>query len=79
MEYVNLVMENPSKDKTKSSSSSDPGAARLGNFINYYEFNPAEKRTSLIPRDLIQRHATRAREAGAAFIGLDIGCNTGVR
>ena len=71
-------MENLRADK-KSSQSFDPGAARLGNFINYYEFNPAEKRTALIPHDVVRRHATRAREEGAAFIGLDIGCNTGVR
>ena len=71
-------MENPRDDK-KSCPSFDPGAARLGNFINYYEFNPAEKRTSLIPQDVVRRHSTRTREEGAAFIGLDIGCNTGVR
>ena len=71
-------MENPRDDK-ESCPSFDPGAARLGNFINYYEFNPAEKRTSLIPQDVVRRHATRTREEGAAFIGLDIGCNTGVR
>ena len=71
-------MENPRDDK-ESCPSFDPGAARLGNFINYYEFNPAEKRTSLIPNDVVRRHATRTREEGAAFIGLDIGCNTGVR
>ena len=71
-------MENPRADK-KACPSFDPGAARLGNFINYYEFNPAEKRTSLIPQDVVRRHATRTREEGAAFIGLDIGCNTGVR
>ena len=69
-------MENFRDDK-KSSPSFDPGAARLGNFINYYEFNPAEKRTSLIPQDVVRKHAT-GRE-GATFIGLDIGCNTGVR
>ena len=71
-------MENSHVDKNLSQSI-DPGAARLGNFINYYEFTPAEKRTSLIPEDVVRRHATRTKEEGAAFVGLDIGCNTGVR
>ncbi len=59
-----------------SAGSQDPGAARQGNFINYYSFNPAEKRTRLIPRDAIQKHATNGSNQ---LLCLDVGCNTGVR
>ena len=62
----------------QSPHSFDPGAARQGNFINYYEFNPAEKRIGLIPEDILLRHAANWGAEDGALIGLDIGCNTGV-
>ena len=52
----------------------DPGAARFGNFINYYEFNPAEERVSRLPGNLL-RDLDLAEES---VLGLDIGCNAGV-
>jgi len=48
----------------------DPGSARLGNFINYYEFNPAEERVRHIDKTLFDN----LEDAN----GLDIGCNSGV-
>jgi hypothetical protein len=32
--------------------SKDPGAARFGNFINYYQFNPPENRLKFLPANL---------------------------
>jgi SAM-dependent methyltransferase len=52
----------------------DPGGARFGNFINYYQFNPAEERTCHLPEDLF----TDLFPAGASKLyALDIGCNAG--
>ena len=48
----------------------DPGASRLGNFINYYEFNPAKERVRHIDKTVFGN-----LEGG---YGLDIGCNSGV-
>ena len=53
----------------------DPGAARFGNFINYYSFNPPENRMKTIPEDLLSR--LDLRESPVTI--LDIGCNAGVR
>jgi len=52
-----------------------PGAARVGNFINYYSFNPAEDRVDLLPEDLLA--SSDAREEGPVLC-LDVGCNSGV-
>ena len=52
-----------------------PGAARLGNFINYYQFNPANKRIDHIPSDLLENYLSR--KSGVVHC-LDIGCNSGV-
>ena len=49
-----------------------PGAARNGNFINYYQFNPAEERVKLVPRDIL----LDGKEV--ALVCLDVGCNSGV-
>ena len=51
----------------------EPGAARLGNFNNYYQFNPANERICHIPSDILKKHYT-----GTKIYGLDIGCNSGV-
>ena len=52
----------------------DPGAARFGNFINYYSFNPPENRMKNIPGDLLNR--LELTESPVTI--LDIGCNAGV-
>jgi len=58
------------KDLDKPAST-DPGGARLGNFINYYQFNPPIQRLSHIPSGLLDKFE------GAEVVGLDIGCNSG--
>ena len=51
-----------------------PGAARFGNFINYYQFNPPENRLLFLPEDLI---STLSPQDSSVDV-LDIGCNAGV-
>jgi len=58
----------------KKGSGEDPGGARFGNFINYYQFNPAEERISHLPEDLIRKLLP---EDGRRILGLDVGCNAG--
>lgn len=55
----------------------DPGAARYGNFINYYTFNPPENRLSLIPSTLLDDVGFYTDTE--AVLVLDVGCNSGVR
>ena len=52
----------------------DPGAARYGNFINYYSFNPPKNRMKNIPEDLLKR----MEHTESPVTILDIGCNAGV-
>lgn len=60
-----------------SGEKTDPGAIRHGNFMNYYQFHPAEERVRQLPRGvwLRRRDAHPARK----YAGLDVGCNAGVR
>ena len=62
----------------QSPTKGDPGAARLGNFINYYQFNPPSERLSLLfPKKLFSQ--LEISTTGADFLTcLDIGCNSGV-
>lgn len=55
----------------------EPGSARYGNFINYYSFNPPERRVKLIPATFL-RDCFGSCEHGT-LLALDIGCNSGVR
>ncbi|KAJ8686590.1 hypothetical protein QAD02_022384 [Eretmocerus hayati] len=50
----------------------DPGASRHGNFINYYQFHPAEERVRQLPRELLIPN-----RPGQNFVALDVGCNSG--
>ncbi|KAK2141131.1 hypothetical protein LSH36_1156g00060 [Paralvinella palmiformis] len=52
-----------------------PGAAPLGNFINYYDFNPADRRINFLPKELLSTLLLTQRKE---IIILDIGCNSGV-
>ena len=61
-------------DQNKQVEFIEPGAARLGNFNNYYLFKPANERICHIPSDLLKKHYS----AGTKIYGLDIGCNSGV-
>lgn len=68
----------------------EPGTARFGNFINYYSFNPAERRIKLLPSqssDILDcvcsrrsMSATPGQEAVKEnkVVMLDIGSNAGV-
>jgi hypothetical protein len=54
---------------------SQPGTARFGNFINYYSFNPPEKRLDLMQQEIslfLKENSNRVVHC------LDIGCNSGV-
>lgn len=66
-------MSDDGADET-SGTKTDPGASRHGNFMNYYQFHPAEERVRQLPRG-VWRVAHPARK----YAGLDIGCNAGVR
>ncbi|XP_076270262.1 putative RNA methyltransferase CG11342 [Rhynchophorus ferrugineus] len=52
----------------------NPGAVRFGNFINYYQFHPPDKRVVLLPEDIWPVYSTRA---GKNYNILDVGCNAG--
>ncbi|XP_034021926.1 pre-miRNA 5'-monophosphate methyltransferase [Thalassophryne amazonica] len=53
----------------------EPGAALYGNFINYYTFNPPEKRLELIPATLLQDFGLG--DGQQTTLILDVGCNSG--
>lgn len=61
----------------KSDEKTDPGAIRHGNFMNYYQFHPAEERVRQLPRGVWQRQ--RVAHPARKYAGLDVGCNAGVR
>lgn len=54
----------------------EPGAARYGNFINYYDFNSAPERRDLLPID-DTLWTTSSEELQVPFVVLDVGCNAG--
>ena len=62
------------REDCKQDKVAEPGAARHGNFINYYEFHPPEERLRLLPDDFGRRISP---EQGATLV-LDVGCNAGV-
>ncbi|XP_050310168.1 probable RNA methyltransferase CG11342 [Anthonomus grandis grandis] len=49
----------------------NPGAVQFGNFINYYQFHPPEKRISMLPKDIWNFQNCDGLYA------LDVGCNSG--
>eukprot|EP00092_Neocalanus_flemingeri_P024498 GFUD01026566.1.p1 GENE.GFUD01026566.1~~GFUD01026566.1.p1 ORF type:complete len:239 (+),score=107.19 GFUD01026566.1:80-796(+) len=56
-----------------SGESKNPGAARFGNFINYYQFNPPENRLKFLPANLSSMLGVKT----APLTVLDVGCNAG--
>jgi len=66
---------NPGKDHEEKSQ--DPGAARFGNFINYYSFNPPENRLKFVPDSLISQLSSEETSQRSPVCVLDIGCNAG--
>lgn len=53
----------------------DAGSAEYGNFINYYQFNSAEKRIDLLPNCIWKEQSSGSDDN--EYIVLDIGCNAG--
>ncbi|XP_015906366.2 pre-miRNA 5'-monophosphate methyltransferase [Parasteatoda tepidariorum] len=70
-------MESNSNNEVKIISSNcnefEPGAARFGNFINYYTFNSVSKRLQALPSDL----PSNIKVDHEPIVCLDIGCNSG--
>lgn len=64
----------PPVSKPEKEEKTDPGASRHGNFMNYYQFHPAEERVRQLPRGVwLPRQTHPARK----YVGLDVGCNAG--
>lgn len=61
---------------SERSPASEPGAAPYGNFPNYSRFHPPEGRVSLLPGGLLR---SLFPAASRPLLGLDVGCNSGVR
>lgn len=54
----------------------EPGAAKYGNFINYYDFNSATERLNLLPlEDNLWK--TSSVKSTDPYLVLDVGCNAG--
>lgn len=64
----------PPEKKERREDKADPGASRHGNFMNYYQFHPAEERVRQLPCGVW--HSTHPDRK---YVGLDVGCNAGVR
>ena len=62
------------REEGKERMASEPGAARHGNFINYYEFHPPEERLQLLPDNF----GSRISSEQSPTLVLDVGCNAGV-
>lgn len=61
---------------SRGSRDFEPGAAPYGNFPNYSRFHPPEGRVSLLPPGLLRSLFPAATRP---LLGLDVGCNSGVR
>ncbi|XP_017889499.2 probable RNA methyltransferase CG11342 isoform X2 [Ceratina calcarata] len=61
-----------SSSKERQEGKTDPGASRHGNFINYYQFHPAEERVRQLPCGV-----WRSSHPDRKYVVLDIGCNAG--
>ncbi|XP_012141805.2 putative RNA methyltransferase CG11342 isoform X2 [Megachile rotundata] len=65
-----VTSQSPSKERQEDKT--DPGASRHGNFMNYYQFHPAEERVRQLPCGVwLSAHPDRK------YVGLDVGCNAG--
>ena len=72
---IGFVKKNPKIQKMAKVGSDHPGpgAARNGNFQNYYQFNPPMERISLLPKDLFKD----LKRPASGWKALDVGCNSG--
>ena len=68
-----FTLQIPMADKSEDPDPG-PGAARFGNFINYYQFNPPENRLQFLPKNL--RDLLDVKRPPLTV--LDVGCNAGV-
>lgn len=59
-------------DNIDKSTKTDPGASKHGNFMNYYQFHPAEERVRQLPPGV-----WRVDHPARKYAVLDIGCNAG--
>lgn len=57
----------------------DPGASRHGNFMNYYQFHPAQERVDQLPKEGLLRILKEHQTESQKYVVLDVGCNAGVR
>ena len=73
----NKMSDSGAVEKSDGEEKTDPGAIRHGNFMNYYQFHPAEERVRQLPRGVWQRQ--RVAHPARKYAGLDVGCNAGVR
>ena len=62
--------------RNKMEKPGEPGTARHGNFINYYSFNPPDRRTSVLDIDKLSSYMN-GNDSNTS-LALDIGCNAGV-
>ncbi|XP_024885439.1 probable RNA methyltransferase CG11342 [Temnothorax curvispinosus] len=69
------MSESGAGESERSEEKTDPGAIRHGNFMNYYQFHPAEERVRQLPRGVWQRQ--RVGHPARKYTGLDVGCNAG--
>ncbi|KAK1116421.1 hypothetical protein K0M31_019060 [Melipona bicolor] len=65
-------MAQGSSCKERQEDKTDPGASRHGNFMNYYQFHPAEERVRQLPCGV-----WRSAHPDRKYVGLDVGCNAG--
>ncbi|XP_015512565.2 RNA 5'-monophosphate methyltransferase [Neodiprion lecontei] len=66
------ISETETRGYRVTHNKTDPGACRHGNFINYYQFHPAEERLRQLPRGVWHADPTDRK-----YVGLDVGCNAG--
>lgn len=69
---VTFKMNNTTDDPSLVFYGKDPGAAKFGNFINYYSFHSVNERIQNLHRDMFP-----LIDNTSPLLILDIGCNTG--
>jgi len=70
LKCAKLKMEN-------SMPKQEPGAAKFGNFPDYYKFNPPHERMRFVRN--LSKIDLQSIVQHSSIKALDIGCNTGVR
>lgn len=71
----NFVSMNCKEVLDQNKQINDPGSVQYGNFINYYQFNSAENRISLLPSFIWKQDSSENNDSN--YVVLDIGCNSG--